>query len=192
MPAPGNRPPLWLLGSSGYSAQLAGALGLPFAFAHHFSAANTLPALGLYRSSFRPSAELAEPYAIVAVSVVAAETDADARRIAAPSGLAFLRLSAGRPGPLPSPAEEAAYPYSPAERVAVEDRMASQVVGGPDTVRRDLHELLDRTAADELMITTVVYDHADRLRSYEQVSEVLSQAPAERLSSGATGRAALR
>jgi len=182
MPAPGNRPPIWLLGSSGYSAQVAGILGLPFAFAHHFSAANTLPALELYRSSFQPSAELDRPYAMVAASVIAAGTDDEAHRFALPGGLAFLRLSAGRPGPLPSPEEAEAYPYTAVERAAVEDRLASQVIGGPDTVRRQLGELLARTQADELMITTMVHDHGARLRSYELVSGVLAGEPAAPLS----------
>jgi len=176
MPAPGYGPPLWLLGSSGYSAQVAGVLGLPFAFAHHFSPANTLPALELYRSSFRPSGDLPQPYAMVAVSVIAADTDDDARRLAAPGGLAFLRLRSGRPGLFPSPEEAAAHPYTPMERAAVEERFSSQVIGGPETVRAQLGELLANTAGDELMITTMVHDHADRLRSYELVAEVLATA----------------
>jgi len=189
MPAPGNRPPLWLLGSSGYSAQVAGALGLPFAFAHHFSPANTLPALELYRTSFRPSAELAEPYAMVAASVVAAETDAEAYRLAAPGGLAFLRLRSGRPGLFPSPEEAAAYPYTPMEREWMRERLESQVVGGPDTIRDQLADLLAQTKADELMVTTMVHGHADRLRSYELVVDAFD---AGQLSSGASDQAVLR
>lgn len=191
-PAPGNRPPLWLLGSSGYSAQVAGVLGLPFAFAHHFSPANTLPALDLYRSAFQPSADLASPYAMVALSVIAAESDPDAQRLAEPGGLAFLRLRGGRPGLFPSPEEAAAYPYTPLERAMVSERLASQVVGGPDTVRARLDELLARTDADELMITTMVHDHTDRLRSYELVADVFGSARPGRLSPGATEVPVLR
>jgi luciferase family oxidoreductase group 1 len=189
MPAPGNRPPLWLLGSSGYSAQVAGVLGLPFAFAHHFSPANTLPALELYRSSFRPSAELTSPYAMVAASVVAAGDDAEAYRIAAPGGLAFLRLRSGRPGLFPSPEEAAAYPYSPMEREWIRERLDSQVVGGPDTIRERMDDLLAQTAADELMVTTMVHGHSDRLRSYQLVAAAFG---AGQLSPGATGQAVLR
>jgi luciferase family oxidoreductase group 1 len=172
VPARGNVPELWLLGSSGYSAQVAGMLGLPFSFAHHFSPANTLPALAIYRKFFRPSAYLEEPYAMVAVQVVCAPTDAEATRLAAPSALSFVRLRQGRPGLLPSPEETAAYPYSEAEREAIRQRQVDQVIGSPDTVRHGLSELLDRTEADELMLTTVVYDQADRMRSYELVARL--------------------
>ncbi|WP_030171014.1 LLM class flavin-dependent oxidoreductase [Spirillospora albida] len=165
-PAAGNEPPMWLLGSSGYSARLAGLLGLPFAFAHHFSAENTLPALAVYRDAFRPGV-LDEPYAMIAVSVVAAETDERARELAQPQALAFLRLRQGRPGPLPSPEETAAHPYTPLERGLIESRVRDQVVGGPETVRDRLGALVKDTAADEVMAVTQVYEHADRIRSYE-------------------------
>jgi luciferase family oxidoreductase group 1 len=170
VPARDNVPALWLLGSSGYSAQVAGMLGLPFAFAHHFSPANTLPALAIYREYFRPSAYLAEPYVMVAAQVVCADSDEQARYLAAPSALSFVKLRQGRPGLLPSPEETAAYPYSDMEREAIRSRQADQVIGSPETVRRGLTELQERTAADELMLTTVVYQHADRLRSYELVA----------------------
>jgi luciferase family oxidoreductase group 1 len=178
VPARNNVPDLWLLGSSGYSAQVAGLLGLPFAFAHHFSPANTLPALALYRSRFRPSAYLSEPYALVAVQVVCADTDAEASRLAAPSALSFLKLRQGRPGQLPTPEEAASYPYSDLEREAIRQRQADQVIGNPETVRRGLTELQERTNADELMLTTVVYDHADRLRSYELAMAAMASASA--------------
>src|SRR5262249_50547098 len=151
MPARGNVPALWLLGSSGYSAQVAGILGLPFAFAHHFSPANTLPALALYREHFRPSAYLDKPYALVAVQVVCAATDEEARRVAAPSALSFLRTRQGQPGELPSPEEAASYPYTALEREFVRERQADQVIGSPETVWRGLSDLLARTQADELM-----------------------------------------
>jgi luciferase family oxidoreductase group 1 len=174
VPAQDNVPEMWLLGSSGYSAQVAGMLGLPFAFAHHFSPANTLPALALYRQHFQPSALLGEPYAMVCVQVVCASTDEDALRLAAPSALSFLKLRQGRPGLLPTPREAAEYPYSDMEREAIGQRQADQVIGGPETVRAGLQTMLARTAADELMLTTVVYDHADRLRSYELVAGLAS------------------
>ncbi len=172
VPAEGYRPPIWLLGSSGYSAQVAGLLGMPFAFAHHFSSQNTLPALALYRDSFRPSAELAEPYSMIAASVLAADTDEHARYLAGPGGLSFLRLRSGRPGAFPSNEEAAAYPYTPQERAFVDDRLDSQIIGSQETVHRGINELLAATRVDELMITTMTYDHADRLRSFELVAEL--------------------
>jgi len=165
-------PPLWLLGSSGYSAQVAGLLGLPFAFAHHFSPANTLPALALYREHFRPSEALDRPYAMVAAAVVCADTDDRARWLAGSGALSFLKLRSGRPGPLPSPQEAEDYPYTHLERAYILDRQATQIIGAPETVRRGLTELLKETAADELMLTTMVFDPADRLRSFELVADL--------------------
>ena len=178
VPAEGNEPALWLLGSSGFSAQVAGLLGLPFAFAHHFSGQHTLPALALYRDSFRPSDALAEPYAMVCASVLVADDDATARRLALPGGLSFLRLRSGRPGPVPSVEEAEAYPYTAPELAFVQDRIDSQVVGGPETVRQGLQDLLDATAADELMVTTLVHDPADRVRSYDLLAGLAARVPA--------------
>ncbi|MDL4777558.1 MULTISPECIES: LLM class flavin-dependent oxidoreductase [Thermomonosporaceae] len=179
-PAAGNGPPMWLLGSSGFSARLAGLLGLPFAFAHHFSAENTLPALALYRDSFRPSAVLEAPYSMIAVSVTAADTDARARELAAPQALSLLRLRSGRPGPLPTPEETAAYPYTPVDRQIIDSRLAGQVLGSPDTVRQQLDALLEQTAVDEVMVTTSTFEQADRLRSYDLVAELYGLADAPR------------
>ncbi|SNR23384.1 LLM class flavin-dependent oxidoreductase [Actinomadura mexicana] len=170
-PAAGNGPPVWLLGSSGYSARLAGLLGLPFAFAHHFSAENTVPALNLYRESFRPGA-LDEPYSMIGVSVTASETDERARELAAPQALSFLRLRQGRPGLLPTPEEAASHPYTPLERQMIDARLADQVVGGPDAVRKQLDDLVGRTGVDEVMVITQVFDHADRLRSYDILADL--------------------
>ena len=172
VPGAGNMPAIWLLGSSDFSARLAGELGLPFSFAHHFMPQNTLPALEIYRHSFTPSATLAEPYAMVGVAVVCAETDEHARWLHEPAKLAFLRLRSGRPSTLPSPEEAAGYEYSPDERRFVDDWTASHIVGSQETVRKELLGLQERTAADELILTTNLYDHADRLRSYELVAEV--------------------
>jgi luciferase family oxidoreductase group 1 len=167
VPGQGYEPPVWLLGSSDYSAQAAALLGLPFAFAHHFSADGTVLALDLYRRMFRPSAELAEPYAMIAVQVIVGEDDEQARWLAGPSALSFLRLRQGRPGRLPTPEEAAEYPYSPVELATIEDRLAQQAVGGPETVRARLAELVELTGADEVMATAMVHAHGDRLRSYE-------------------------
>ncbi|SES46787.1 luciferase family oxidoreductase, group 1 [Actinokineospora terrae] len=178
VPALGNQPTIWLLGSSGYSAQAAGYLGLPFAFAHHFSSENTLPALELYREKFKPSAILSQPYSMIAVNVVCAEDDETALRLAEPAALQFLQLRKGSPGRLPSPEETAAYPYSELDRLFIEERMSSQIVGGPETVRRKIEDLLAKTEVHELMITTSVFEHADRVRSYERVAEIVGLAAA--------------
>jgi luciferase family oxidoreductase group 1 len=171
VPAHGQAPELWLLGSSGYSAQVAGVLGLPFAFAHHFSGENTLPALELYRRTFRPSEALDRPYALIAASVLCAPTDAEAHRLALPSALQFLQLRQGRPGPVPTPEQAESYPWSPEERRFVDDRLAGQVIGSPPTVRAGVTELVERTGVDELMVVTNTHDGADRLRSYRLLAE---------------------
>ncbi len=167
VPAAGNRPPLWLLGSSDYSARAAGLLGLPFSFAYHFSAAGLLPALEVYRDSFRPSEVLSEPYAMVAAGVVCAETDEHAQWLAGSQGLAILRLRTGRPGTLPSPDEAAAHPFTPLDREVVDAFQASHVVGSPDTVRAGLDRLIARSGADEVMVTSQIFDPRERRRSYE-------------------------
>jgi luciferase family oxidoreductase group 1 len=183
VPGEGYKPAIWLLGSSGFSAQLAGELGLPFSFAHHFMPNNTLAALDLYRRSFRPSAVLEAPYAMIGVAVVAAESDERARELHAPGGLAFLRLRSGRPGRFPTPEEAADHVYTPEERAMLDGWEASHIFGAPETVRAGLEELRERTQADELMVTTMVHDHADRIRSYELLADVLAPsvtAPASR------------
>lgn len=168
---PTGRPPLWLLGSSGFSARLAGELGLPFAYAHHFSAAGTLPALDLYRQTFRPSAVLDAPYAVIGVSALAADTDGAARAQVLTGALSMLRLRTGRPGLIPTPEEAAAYAYSPLEREFVDSWLANVVHGTPDEVRTGLDDLAKRTGADELMLTTNAHSGAARLRSYELVAD---------------------
>jgi luciferase family oxidoreductase group 1 len=170
-PGRGDMPAIWLLGSSGFSAQLAGILGLPFSFAHHFSSANTVPALALYRRHFRPSQWLDKPYAMVAVNAVCADTDERAEWLSGPSLLSFLRLRSGRPEPLASPEEAAAYQYSDMELEFARERRQGQAMGSPETVRRQLDELLDKTGADELMLTSLVYDIEDRIRSFELIAE---------------------
>jgi luciferase family oxidoreductase group 1 len=175
MPARGNEPPVWLLGSSDFSARLAGRLGLPFAFAHHFSQANTLPALAIYRQSFRPSPKLAKPQAIVAAIVIVADTDAEAQRLALPNALAFLRLRQGAPGAYPTLEEAESYPWSPPERAFAEQWLSLNVIGSPTSVRKQLDKLLADTAADELMVLCAVPDPAARLRSYELLHELHHQ-----------------
>jgi luciferase family oxidoreductase group 1 len=171
VPGRGDAPKIWLLGSSDFSARLAGHLGLPFSFAHHFSAANTDLALELYRHAFRPSEWLDEPYAMVAVNTICAETDEQARWLAGPSTLSFLRLRQGRPGRLPTPEAAAAYQYTDLEKAFVEQRWTGQALGSPETVTGQLNDVLERTKADELMLTTMVYDIDARIRSYELVAQ---------------------
>jgi len=175
VPGAGNLPEIWLLGSSGYSAQVAGMLGWPFSFAHHFMARNTLPALKLYRDSFKPSDRLSEPEAMVAVAVICAEDDETARYLSRAARLSMARLRSGRPTRFPSNEEAAAHEFSPSDEAKIADLSGSAIVGGPETVRRRLEELAAETEADELMITTMVYGHAERLRSYELVAELASR-----------------
>ncbi|HEY5025738.1 MAG TPA: LLM class flavin-dependent oxidoreductase [Acidimicrobiales bacterium] len=172
VPGYGDQPQIWLLGSSGFSAQLAGLLSLPFSFAHHFSAANTLPALELYRSNFRPSDAMPEPHVMVAVSVICADTDEQAQYLAGPSRLAFVRLRSGRPGRLPSPEEAAGHEYSPSEQHILNARTSGQIVGDPETVRAGLDALQRETQADEVMVTAMIHGYGDRIRSYELVADV--------------------
>lgn len=179
-PGTGNRPEVWMLGSSDYGAHVAGVLGLPYSFAHHFSSGGTDVAAKTYRESFRPGA-IEEPYLMLGVSVVCGETDEHARWLASPGKLSFIRLRSGRPGRFPSPEEAAAYPFSPAEEALVQERGSSAIIGGPETVRAGLQELAQRTGANELMITTMTYAHSDRVRSYELIAEAtgLSEAALE-------------
>jgi luciferase family oxidoreductase group 1 len=171
-PAATSTPQIWLLGSSGYSAQLAGLLGLPFAFAHHFSAHNTIPALELYRSHFRPSAMLDRPYTMVAQAVIVADTQEEAERQALPGRLVQLSLRTGRPRPLPTPEEAAKHKWTEAEREIVAAWPSRPSIGTPEKVRAELIELVQSTGADELMVTTQIYGIEERLYSYELLAKV--------------------
>jgi luciferase family oxidoreductase group 1 len=177
IPAEGNRPAVWLLGSTGYSAELAGLLGLPFAFAYQISAANARPALALYRQVFRPSAMLAEPYCLISVFVLSADDAAAARWRHGPARLSALRQRSGHPSTLPSPEEAAGYRYSPAELDVIAEATASHVVGDPATVAGQLGQLVAATGADEVMVTTSTFTHADRLASYELLARAAAGRP---------------
>jgi luciferase family oxidoreductase group 1 len=168
-----GRPPIWLLGSSGYSARLAGLMGLPFAFARHFSRRNTLPALELYRSSFTPSDVLAEPYAMVCTGAVAADSDEEARALATAGALAMLRLRSGRPGPVPTPEEALAFDWSGDAGDHLERWLGNVAHGTPQRVVDDLEEVRRETGADELMLTASIHGEAPRIRSFELIAEVL-------------------
>jgi luciferase family oxidoreductase group 1 len=171
IPGAGLDVPIWLLGSSLFSAQLAAALGLPFAFASHFAPDHLLAALEIYRSSFQPSEALERPYAMAAINVVAADSDAEARQLATSVQQLFVNLQRGRPGPLPPPVERMDEYWSPAEAAGLSHLMTYAVVGGPATVQRGLAAFLAQTGVDELMVTGQIFDHAARLRSFELVAE---------------------
>lgn len=171
MPDDVSAPEIWLLGSSDFSAQLAGRLGLRFAFAHHISPLPAVGALRLYNALFRPLRGLAGPEAILAVSVLCAETDERAEELAKPLGLTLLRFRQGRIGRFPSPAEAADYPYTPEEREIIRANRVRSFIGSPDTVRDEILSVIEQTGARELMVTTMTHDHADRRRSYELLAE---------------------
>ena len=166
-PGEGSRVPLWILGSSLYGAQLAAALGLPYAFASHFAPAALLPALATYREGFRPSAQLDRPYAMVAANVVAADDDAAARRLFTSLQQAFVNVFRGRRGPLPPPVDDIEAYWSAEEKANVESMLQRSFVGSPATVVDGIRAFLDETQADELIFACGVHDHAARLRSYE-------------------------
>lgn len=180
VPARGNRPSIWLLGSSDYSAHLAGHLGLPFSFAHHFAGGNTAMAVQTYRAAFRPSRHLERPYLGLGVNVVCAATDDEAQWLAGSGGLAILRLRQGRPDVYPTPEEASEYPYTPMERETVRAWTASHVIGSPSTVRDGLLRLAAATGADELFLTTNVHGSVERRSSYSLVAESMELAALSR------------
>ena len=165
VPGRGYLPEVWLLGSSLYSAELAGLIGLPFSFAYHFAPQLLDAALERYRSTFQPSFLLAEPHAMVAVSVLCAPDEDEARWLAGPSALAILQLRSGKLGPLPTPEDAEAYQYSPAERAVVDQATETHLVGPPGTVHDGLVELQARTSADEIMLSTRAHSYDVRARS---------------------------
>jgi luciferase family oxidoreductase group 1 len=174
MPADVVLPPIFLLGSSGYSGQLAAMVGMGFSFAHHFSDHDPVAVMRSYRDQFRPSATREQPYAILALAAVCADTDAEADRLAATIDLNFVRRAKGEYLPLASPEEALAYPYTPIDRQRIRLNRARVIVGGPATVKDRLAPLIEATAADEVMITTMIHDHAARRRSYELLAEVFA------------------
>jgi luciferase family oxidoreductase group 1 len=171
VPGAGLSVPIWLLGSSLFSAQLAAALGLPFSFASHFAPDHLQEALQVYRSRFQPSAQLDRPYVMPGVNVFAAATDAEARRHFTALQQAFLKLRRGTPGPLPPPVDSMDGLWSPMEQVGVAHAFRYAIVGSPETVQRGLAAFIAETGADELMVTAQMFDHAARLRSFELVTQ---------------------
>ena len=171
MPADVPLPPIYLLGSSDYSAQLAGQIGAAFAFAHHFATFPADEAMRLYRDSFRPSVSHDKPYAIVGTHVVCADTDAEAERLAATVDLNFALRAKGERPPLASPEDALAYDYTPADRARIAQNRTKLSVGSPSTVMAKLKTLIAATQADEVMVTTMIYDHDARKHSFELLAK---------------------
>ncbi|MDR3426283.1 LLM class flavin-dependent oxidoreductase [Silvimonas sp.] len=172
VPGEGLDVPIWLLGSSGFSAQLAGYLGLPFAFAGQFAPRNMKAAFDLYRHTFRPSRVLEQPYAMAGINVIAADTDEHAQFLATSAQRRFVGMIRGNPGPLEPPVESMDGYWEPHERAAVQAQLGASIIGSPVTVRAKLREFLQEFGVDEIMANAAVSDHAERLHSYEIVSQV--------------------
>jgi luciferase family oxidoreductase group 1 len=170
VPGAGLRVPIWILGSSLFGAQLAAALGLPYAFASHFAPAHLMQAIEIYRDRFEPSEQLDRPYVMLGYNAFAAPTDEEARLIASSVQQAFVNLRTGRPTLLPPPVEDYESRLSERERYILDQTLSCSAVGSPETVRRMMDEFVARTGADELMITAQIFDHAARLRSFEIVA----------------------
>jgi len=172
VPGAGRTVPIWLLGSSLFSAQLAAALGLPFAFASHFAPDYLDQALDLYRAQFQPSTALAEPHAMAAIGIFAADTDEEARFLFTSMQQSFVKLRRGAPGLLPPPVKSMEGRWNAMERLGVEHAFSEAIVGSPSTIKSRLRAFLDRTKVNELMVTAAIYDHSARVRSFELVATV--------------------
>ena len=167
VPGAGLKVPLWILGSSLFGAQLAAQLGLPFAFASHFAPAQMMQAIEVYRSRFRPSEQLARPYVMLGFNVFAADSDEQAQLLSSSMQQAFVNLRSGRPSRLQPPVAGYEERLTPPERAILEQTLSCSAIGAPTTVRHALEAFVARTGADELMITSQIFDHKARLRSYE-------------------------
>jgi len=172
VPGAGLDVPVWILGSSLFGAQLAAALGLPYAFASHFAPQMMMQAIELYRATFRPSAQLDKPYVMLGFNVFAADTDAEAHFRATSMQQAFINLRSGRPTKLKPPVEGYLDLLSPPERSMLDSVLSCSAIGSPATVSAQLKAFIERTGADELMVTSQIFDHAARLRSYEITADI--------------------
>jgi luciferase family oxidoreductase group 1 len=172
IPGAGTQVPVWILGSSLYGAQLAAYLGLPYAFASHFAPDLLEPALDVYRDTYRPSARWPEPHAMVGVNAIAADSDAEAARLLTSLQQRFLGMRRGVRGPLPKPVDSMDGLWSDDERAGVQRMLAATASGGPEKVQRELHAIIQRTGANELIVAGAIHDHAARLRSYEIVASL--------------------
>ena len=175
VPGAGVEVEVWILGSSLFGAQLAARLGLPYAFASHFAPDLLEQALAIYRETFRPSPRLARPHVMLALNVVVADSDGEARRLFTTQQLGFINLRRGRPGLVQPPVEDITAVSTPQERMGVDQALACAVIGAPATVQRGIGEFVARHRPDELMLTANVFDHAARLRSFELAAEVMGQ-----------------
>jgi luciferase family oxidoreductase group 1 len=173
MPSDVALPPIWLLGSSDYSAQLAASIGSGFSFAHHFASHDATAAMRIYRDRFQPSAAMQSPYSILATAAIVADTQEEAERLAATIDLNFVRRAKGDYLPLESPETALAYSYSPIDRERIRQNRSRLFVGTPDTIRTQLAPLLQSTQADELMVTTMIYDHDARKKSYALLAKAM-------------------
>jgi luciferase family oxidoreductase group 1 len=175
VPGVDSRVPLWILGSSLYGAQLAAALGLPYAFASHFSPDALLPALAAYRGNFQPSAQLDKPYAMAGINVFAAPTDAEAKRLFTSAQQQFTNMVRNRRGKLQPAIDDIEAYWTPQEKAHVTTMLKYSIVGSPQTVRRGLEEFHAMSGVDELMVVSAIYDHAARLHSYQLLSEIFQR-----------------
>ncbi len=173
VPGTGTRVPIWILGSSLYGAQLAAALGLPYAFASHFAPAAMTQALEVYRRNFKPSDQLQAPYVMLGFNVCAAASDEEARFLRSSSLQAVVRLRKGSPGPLPPPVQNFEASLTPEDQYLISQFTSCSAVGAADTVARGINDFVARTGADELMIVSQIFDHEARLRSFEMAAEVM-------------------
>lgn len=178
VPGTGLHVPLWILGSSLFGAQLAAALGLPYAFASHFAPGQLMEALAVYRAQFRPSKQLAKPHVMLGFNVFAADTQEEAAFRASSMQQAFINLRSGRPAPLPWPVEGFAERIGPQEKALLAQVLSCSAVGTADTVCDTLRAFIERTGANELMLTSQIHDHQARLRSYEITADVMAGATA--------------
>jgi luciferase family oxidoreductase group 1 len=172
VPGTDTNVPLWILGSSLFGAELAALLGLPYAFASHFAPDALIPALAVYRERFQPSEQLDRPYAMVGVNVIAADTDDQARRLFTSAQQSFANMLRDARGKLPPPIDDIERYWTPMEKAQASRMLSCSVVGSPETVRDGLQQLIERTAADELIVASAIYDHRARLRSYALLAEV--------------------
>jgi len=172
VPGAGLNVPLWILGSSLFGAELAAALGLPYAFASHFAPAALFPALHRYHNAFKPSKQLDRPYTAAGVNVFAADTDAEARRLFTSAQQAFVNVVRGRRGRLPPPIDDIDAYWTPDEKAQVSAMLERSFVGSRETVRAGLEEFSKQTAVDELIVAAAIYDHIARLRSYEILAQM--------------------
>ena len=178
VPGSGTEVPLWILGSSTFGAQLAARLGLPFGFASHFAPQSLDAAMAIYHQQFKPSQQLASPYALAGVNVIAAETDAEARRLATSQQMGFAEFIRGTRRLAQPPIDDIETFWTPQEKFHASQMLACTIVGGPATVRAGLEKFIERTRADELMIISDIFDPQKRLRSFEIVAEVTGRKPA--------------